>query len=62
MLDHWTKFSKPGAYITHNANVSEITGGNLLDHSFLWSHKRLFTALFTYAVVLPKPCTHTVLC
>ena len=30
--------------------------------SFPWSHKRLNITFFTYAVVVPKTCKHTLMC
>ena len=29
--------------------------------SFLWSHKRLYTIFFTYSVLLPKTCKHSLI-
>ena len=43
-------FSKPGTYITHNASLplSDIFGGIYqITCIFLWSHKRLYTTVFT---------------
>ena len=61
--DQWIAFSKPGAYITHNDPLSDITGGNLSDHMLLplEPQNTLYYFLFTYAVVLPKTCKHTLM-
>ena len=39
---HSSSFSKPGAYITHNATspLSEITEANIRFHATSWSHNR----------------------
>ena len=36
--------------------VTSLQAVYQIAHSFLWSHRRLHTTFFTYAVVLPKTC------
>lgn len=48
-------------YVTHNATVSDITAGGLLETSASSrSTKRLYTTFVTSAVVL-KTCIHTLM-
>ena len=54
--------SRPGANITHNATwpPSDITLGNLSDYMQLpLEQQKALYYCFTYAVVLPKTCKHT---
>ena len=59
-------FSKPDAYINHNApqSLSEITGGTLSDYKQLplEPQKGFILLFFTNAQVLPKTSKHKFMC
>lgn len=42
-------------------SLSDITGGNQIACSFLWSHESLYTSFFRYALGLPKVSKRTLM-
>ena len=55
--------SKPATYcklFTTHTNLEMMAIYHIIC-SFLWSHRKLYTACFKYATVFPKTCKHTLM-
>ena len=62
---HNASFSKPGAYIPHDATqpLGDITGGSLSDHMELpLELQKAYTTFYIYTAPLPKTCKHSLMC
>ena len=65
MLDQWTAFNNlvptlPTMQLSYWVTSLETVYQIIC--SFLWSPKRMYTTLFTHAVVLHNNCKHTLMC